>query len=369
LADRRAPAGRLPVVDPSKIEVIAPNFKRRFTGVSATVLSVVPRQARSVPIATVGAGLGAEVPRIPFTAMLRAGWSPPPGRPFRIWHARRNPDMLAGLILKHLLRQKLQLAFTSAAIRRHSPFPRFLIGRMDAVIATTPEAARLVPNVVATIPHGVDTARFLPPPDKAAAWAEGGLPGRHGIGIFGRIRPEKGTDIFIDAMCRLLPDYPDFTAVVAGRCAPEHQSFRDTLVRRVAAAGLAERVLWVGEIGPAELPVWYRRILIGVAPARYEGYGLTILEAMASGCSVVATRTGAFAAMIGDAGRILPAVDSGALTEALRPLLADPAAAEEMGRTARQRAADGFSADREAEAINGVYRAMWSGTLRLQSQD
>ena len=50
----------------------------------------------------------------------------------------------------------------------------------------------------------------------AAAFAEAGLPGRYAIGCFGRVRAQKGSDVFVEAMCRLLPRYPDFTAVMVG---------------------------------------------------------------------------------------------------------------------------------------------------------
>ncbi|MES7358587.1 hypothetical protein U6X56_12390, partial [Cutibacterium acnes] len=124
----------------------------------------------------------------------------PVGRPFRIWHVRRDHEMAAGLWARDVLQLPIRLVFTSAAQHRHGWFPRWLISRMDAVIATTPKAASFVPNTTAVVPHGVDLQRFSPPPDKASAWADSGLPGRYGIGVFGRVRPDKGTDVFVDAM-------------------------------------------------------------------------------------------------------------------------------------------------------------------------
>jgi len=53
------------------------------------------------------------------------------------------------------------------------------------------------------IPHGVDTDTYAPPADRAAAFAEAKLPGRYAIGCFGRVRAQKGSDVFVDAMCRL----------------------------------------------------------------------------------------------------------------------------------------------------------------------
>ena len=76
------------------------------------------------------------------------------------------------------------------------------------------------------IPHGVDTDCYAPPADRAAAFAEAGLPGRYAIGCFGRVRAQKGTDVFVEAMCRLLPHYPDFTAVIVGAITSDSQLLR-----------------------------------------------------------------------------------------------------------------------------------------------
>src|SRR6266852_2744336 len=77
-------------------------------------------------------------------------------------------------------------------------------------------AAWLGPDV----PHGIDTKLYKPPVDRAAAFAQAGLPGRYAIGCFGRVRAQKGSDVFVDAMCRLLPRYPDFTAILVGAITP-----------------------------------------------------------------------------------------------------------------------------------------------------
>lgn len=351
-------------VDARDVQVVATNFKKRFTGVGATVLALVPVQRRTLPIAVLGADFPG-VPSVGAAALLAAGWTAPAGRPFRIWHARRNSEMLAGIVLRHLLRQRYRLLFTSAAIRRHSAFPRLLIGAMDAVIATTPAAAALVSKVAAVVPHGVDTDRFTPPADgKRAAWRAAGLGGDFGIGLFGRVRPEKGTDIFVDAITALLPSRPGIHAVIAGHCAPEHAGFKREQEAKLAAAGVADRVHWMGHIAPADLPPWYTRCLVATAPARYEGYGLTMIEAMAAGCATVAARTGGYPDMIaeGETGTLLPEATPGALTAALAPLLDDPARAEAMGAAGRARAVARFSIEGEAAAINAVYERMWAGT-------
>src|SRR6185437_9200540 len=104
-----------------------------------------------------------------------------------IWHARRNNEMIAGLLLR-ALGWPLKLVFTSAAQRNHTALTRWLIRQMDAIIATSSISASYLKRESTVVMHGVDTDIYAPPADRAAAFAESGLPGRHAIGCFGRIR-------------------------------------------------------------------------------------------------------------------------------------------------------------------------------------
>ena len=66
-------------------------------------------------------------------------------------------------------------------------------------------------------------------------------------GCVGRIRHQKGTDLFVDAMIRLLPDRPDWIGIIAGRTTAEHTGFEKELRQRIADAGLTDRIRFVGE--------------------------------------------------------------------------------------------------------------------------
>ena len=151
-------------------ELFVTNFNRNFTGVSATAAGVAREQAKQFDMKLVGVPLPGLPDPITLGAARRLSRTPPPGRPFSIWHVRRNPEMRAAIWTRDVLRCPIRIVFTSAAQRRHSAYPRWLISRMDAVIATSEAAAAFVPNVQATVPHGVDIERFHPAPDRAAAW-------------------------------------------------------------------------------------------------------------------------------------------------------------------------------------------------------
>lgn len=340
-------------------ELIVTNFNRNFTGVSATAAGVVREQAGRYDMVLAGYPLPGCPDPVTRKVAVRASRKAPPGRPFIIWHVRRNPEMRAALWARDILRLPVRIVFTSAAIRRHSAFPRWLISRMDAVIATTEKAAGFVPHVRAVVPHGVDTARFTPAPDRAAAWRATGYPGTAGIATIGRIRPEKGTDRFVGAMIDLLPAHPGLTALVIGRAAKSDTAFLGTLKSQVAAASLQDRILFPGEIAPDDLPRLMRALSAVVQLPRYEGYGMAPLEGMASGVPFVATDQGYYRSFAGQETCGIITADNGA-ADAVHRLLSDPARHGAMARAAREAAETRFSIAREADGIAAVYDRLWS---------
>lgn len=354
-ADRDAPYG----VDAAAVEVIAPNLKKRLSGVTSTIVQLVPVQARRYRLAVIGPGLPSSLPHLRVTqlpALLRR----PVSRPFRIWHARRNVEMIAGLLLRKMFRAPLRLVFTSAAQRDHKPFTKWLIRNMDAVIATSARSGSFLDVPHAVVMHGVDTRSFHPARDSNDTPEAAGLPGRRLVGCFGRIRHQKGTDLFVDAMLALLPRFPEWTAVVTGRVTAENQSFADSLKQRIGQAGLSGRIRFLGEV--PDVAVWYRRIELYVAPSRNEGFGLTPLEAMASRIAVVASDAGAYAELVEDGrtGAVVPAGDGAALTDAIARYMADPALAHAHALNGLSAVLARFPLEREADGIADVYEEVWS---------
>ena len=341
----------------SRIEVVAPNLKFRLSGVTSTIIQLVPLQARTIGIATIGPGLPDSLPKLRWWQLPSLLHRPASGRK-RIWHARRNTEMVAGLVLRWVFRAPLHLLFTSAAQRFHQPFTRWLMRRMDGVIATSARSGSYLDVPHEVVMHGIDLDVFHPPRDGDDEWAASGLPGRFAVGCFGRIREQKGTDLFVDAMIELLPRFPDWTAVIAGRVTAENSGFAWALEARIGKAGLADRIVFLGEV--EDIKPWFRRVSLYVAPSRNEGFGLTPLEAMASGTPVVASDAGAYAEMVvaGETGAVVPADDGRALTEAIRPYLADPALAKAQGKAARDHVRQRFRLQQEADRLIAIYRRL-----------
>src|ERR687895_574925 len=320
-----------------EVEVIVASLKRRYTGITSTISALVPEQTKRLKIAVLGYKLAPHWPHITWSDLLSQGFDPPAGKGSRIWHARRNLDALTGIILRSILRMPLKLVLTSAAQRHHSRWTHWLMRQMDAVVATSPETANYIPVPAKIIFHGVDIARYFPAEDRNREWRTSGLPGRFGIAVLGRIRPQKGTDLFIEAMCRLLPKFPDYTAVIIGAIAADQTRFARELKSIVAAAGLSDRIRFLGELPATEIPLWYRRFSIVVASQRYEGFGLVPLEAMASGCAVVATRVGAAHHLIVNehTGYLVSPEDLDGLVSRLEILMRDPQLTIRMGQAGR----------------------------------
>lgn len=358
-AHRPAPIGRLDA-DP---EVIVFNLKKRYTGVSATVNALVPLQTTQWRLGYCGSVLPNGLSGMPLAQAMILSRKPARNRKFRIWHVRRDHEMAAAIFARDILRLPIRLVFTSAAQHLHGPFPRWLISKMDAVIATTDVAASWVPNASAVVPHGIDLERFGIEPDKLTAWIGSGLPGQFGIGVFGRVRPDKGTDVFVDAMLQALPRLPGVCAIIAGLAQPQHRAFEQGLRERVRRAGMSQRIIFLGQVAPEEIPTWYQRCLLCVACPRYEPFGLTPFEAAAAGCALVCSRTGAFEQLVspGLNGELVPTGDVCALSEAVVRVLSDLNAAIRMGQRARETVAQRFSLQAEAAGIARVYQGLFDG--------
>ncbi len=350
----------------SAAELYVTNFDETFTGVSATAAGVVSRQSELYDMRLVGHALpDCPLPISRATGVRMSRWRPR-HRPFAIWHVRRNPEMRTALWARDVLRLPIRIVFTSAAQRRHSAFPRWLISRMDAVIATTDAAAGFLPHVRAVIPHGVDTDRFRQPFDRADAWQDLGYPGRRGIATIGCIKPENGTDLFVDAMLKVLPDRPDVTALVIGKASSRDAGFLEGLKARASAAGLSDRILFPGEIHATKMPALMQGLSLLVALPRCKGCGMTPLEAMASGVPFVATDTGHFRefSTARQAGRVVACEDVPGAAAHIAALLDNDASLAALSQAAVTVAQHSFGIDRELQGITRVYEELWAEGAR-----
>jgi glycosyltransferase involved in cell wall biosynthesis len=157
-----------------------------------------------------------------------------------------------------------------------------------------------------------------------------------------RLAEQKGVDVAVEALARVREVEPRAMLVVLGE-GPERP--------RLAAHG----VFLPGRVG--DVAWWYRRAELLVHPARWEGFGLALLEAMLAGKAVVATRVSAAPEIVvdGETGLLVPPNDSEALADAVLGLLADPTRAAAMGEAGLTRARSEFSVAKMAERTAAVY--------------
>nr|WP_217355090.1 glycosyltransferase family 4 protein [Ruegeria arenilitoris] len=326
-----------------------------MSGVTATIARLVPLQAQWIDIAATGPGLPSDIPHIPLGRLPFLS-----RKTLRVWHARRNTEMLLGLILRDLLRLRLKLLFTSASQRAHTGYTKWLIGKMDAVVATSRKTAGYLERDAQVIMHGINLQDFTPPADKAGLRTQMGLPDGLLLGCYGRIRHQKGTDAFVDAMIDLCGQVPAVHGIVMGRATEKHSAFLTELKDKVAQAGLSDRILFKPEVTVDKIAQWYQVLDLFIAPQRWEGFGLTPLEAMACGVPVVATDVGAFSEIVTDPtlGRVVPPGDIPALAAAAAEMLADSDSLARAGQAARAHVERNFDINGEAQALVALYQQL-----------
>jgi glycosyltransferase involved in cell wall biosynthesis len=168
----------------------------------------------------------------------------------------------------------------------------------------------------------------------------------------GRLEPQKGFDVLMRAMAIVRGRVPEARLSLAGEGGE-----RAMLEDLIATLGLEEHVTLLGR--REDVRQLMRDAAALVHPARWEGFGLVLLEAMREGLPVIATRVGAIPEVVDDGvtGWLVPPDDPEALAAAIVEFLQDPAAGAAAGEAAFARLTVRFSPDRMAQETAEVYRA------------
>jgi teichuronic acid biosynthesis glycosyltransferase TuaC len=198
------------------------------------------------------------------------------------------------------------------------------------------------------VPVGVDEDLFTPG-DESARRA-------HQILYVGLINFNKGIDILLAAMARLAAQGAPGRLLLAGGSFYRNTRLQEERLREQAAAlGLGDRVSFLGRLLPAEVARLMAESAVVVLPSRAESFGAVLVEALASGTPVVATRCGGPEDIVLDGvGELVPIEDSVALADALSRVLADPG---HYDRTRLRRfALERFSWDTVVDRVHDVYR-------------
>ena len=320
------------------IPVVHLHFHGRRTGVTRHVEDV----ARLLPAEVTGRALSPDVRRISWRELVARARAGPV-----VVHAHRPLELLAALHLRWH-NPSVRVVFTRHSAGRPSRWTRTLARRADARVVLTRGAVRELGLPADVVPHGVDVERFSPPADRGAAWKALGVGGSHGIGVVGRIRPSKGQEDLARAWSVLGPRTAGWRAILVGLVTRRWRGY---------ARGLGP-LEQLGEL--EDMPAVYRGLTVLVQPSRSESFSLVLLEAMASGCCVVAAALPHYPELIenGVSGFLYSAGDVTALVGILEGLLSGPARAEAVGRTAAAEVRARWTLDREVEALRQLYARM-----------
>jgi phosphatidyl-myo-inositol dimannoside synthase len=244
-----------------------------------------------------------------------------------------------------LLREKQKAA--RSVLKRATA--RRILGHASGIAATSQWVAELAGEVMnmvgisdvpptAALALGTDPDVFSPDCDSGrlrSVWHVGDAPV---IITVARLVPHKGQDTVIRAVARLLGEFPDLRYVLVGEGHDEER-----LRRLSAELGVQERIIFAGAIPDADLPEAYATATIYAGPSRVdndvnvEGFGISFLEASASGLPVVAGDSGGVRSAVrdGETGMVLPPVDVEAWSRTLAELLRDPARRQSLGSAGR----------------------------------
>lgn len=222
-------------------------------------------------------------------------------------------------------------------------------------------------NKIVVIRNGVDTSRFGARNDGAALRRELGLPPKAPlVTMLARLSPIKGIDHFLEAAARLRNIHPDACFLLVGECYTRggerdfkvDEAYRKVLKDKVDSLGLTDRVIFTGL--RKDVPDVLAASAVSVLPSLSEGISNTLLESMAAGVPVVATRVGGTPEAItdGEQGLLVPPGDSQALASAISRVLSDPLLALRLGNNGRRRVAEEFSFEAVVRRTEALYRKL-----------
>ena len=278
-----------------------------------------------------------------------------------VFHIDEEPYNLATWLAlraaQHLPRQPRTLFFSWQNIQRNYPPPfslmeRAVVDGVDGAIVGNSEAGQVWKHKgfrkpMWVIPQfGVDDQIFVP--------QENPPPRPFTLGCVGRLRPEKGFALAIEALRGL----PDARLIIVGE-GPSEPVLRDQALQM----GVAAQVAFWPMVPSTEMPALYPQFDVLVLPSLTqpnwkEQFGRVLTEAMACGVPVIGSDSGEIPNVIGDAGLIFPEGDSEALGHQLITLRDQPRLREALGRKGRARVQAHFTMQRVADATVEVYRAL-----------
>ena len=225
---------------------------------------------------------------------------------------------------------------------------RFFLDRAASIVVVSERWNQWMRGITRN-PRITTIANAVPLPPPAQKPREAAL-----VAFTGRCSEGKGLYDLLQACLALRRGFPKLRLECAG------DGDLDEAERAIASMGLADRVRIHGWIEPAHRDELLARATVFVLPSHAEGLPMSLLEAMAAGCPVVATAVGGIPDLVshGVNGLLVRPGDTQALVDAIARVLADPKLARSLGRAARATVAARFTPERSLERLGQIYTAL-----------
>ncbi|MDW7650239.1 MAG: 1,4-alpha-glucan branching protein domain-containing protein [Bacillota bacterium] len=297
-----------------------------------------------------------------------------PASPFLVLHAHDWLVGAAALGIKRYWRLPLVATIHATEIGRnngiHTPLQRKihdheaeLVHNADRIICCSEYMAGEVaatfaipPEKITVIQNGVMPQKVIGQPLTGSERRRYAADDEAMIYFVGRLVREKGVDVLLKALPRVFAAHPRTKAVISGK-GPMYADLK----KLARAAGIADRIVFTGFVDDFERNRLLASADLAVFPSLYEPFGIVALEAMAGGVPVVVSDVGGMGEVIehGVDGLKCPPGNTGALSEAILTLLADPLLRMRLAEKGREKALTSFSWQTLAAKTNQLYRDVW----------
>lgn len=237
----------------------------------------------------------------------------------KVIHRRPILATLQGSDIFQVTRSRLGAWLTRVVLQRCDR-----ISALSQALAISTAAIGIPLSAITITPNGVDLTKFVPPSNSREPL----------ILYVGSLIKRKGVVYLLEAMSEIAEVYPASRLMVVGD-GPE----RPSLEKRVTDLGLTGRVTFAGPQSPTQVRQWMQRAKVFVLPSVEEGLGVVLLEALACGTPIVASRVGGIPDVVTpDVGLLVPPANSDLLVRAIGRLLSNDQEWAEMSKNARTRA-------------------------------
>jgi glycosyltransferase involved in cell wall biosynthesis len=221
------------------------------------------------------------------------------------------------------------------------------------------------PDKMDVIPNGVRADKFdfdFSPPEAARFRSEFGHPEEKLIFFVGRMVPEKGAHLLIEALPKVRQRVPEARLVIVGG------GDQSALTQRAEELEVTRFVRFTGYVPDEVLLRLYRVIDVACYPSLYEPFGIVALEAMAAGVPVVVSDAGGLPDVVQHniSGVVCPRGSSDALADAITGILRVPSRARQLADAGIRRARENFNWNRIAAQTQCVYQTVWEAYQKAE---